>query len=315
VKVLCIDGGGIRGLIPALVLAEIERRTGRRIAQMVDLIAGTSTGGILACGLTRSGADGGPLYSAAELAGIYEQEGPKIFHRSLLKRIRSVEGWVDERYDDDGLDAALARYLGDASLSGALVDVLVTAYEIHDRFAFFFRSARARSDPEYDFPLVGVARATSAAPSYFEPAEVTDVAGARTYPLIDGGVYAVNPAMCAYADIVAAGQATALELMLSLGTGSHTRAYTLDETRSWGQLEWARPVLDIVFDGVADTIDFEAGRLMGNRYVRLQTELDRASDALDDASESNLAALREEAEHLIAASDAELDRACAILAA
>jgi hypothetical protein len=121
--------------------------------------------------------------------------------------------------------------------------------------------------------------------------------------------------MCAYADIVAAGQATALELMLSLGTGSHTRAYTLDETRSWGQLEWARPVLDIVFDGVADTIDFEAGRLMGNRYVRLQTELDRASDALDDASESNLAALREEAEHLIAASDAELDRACAILAA
>jgi uncharacterized protein len=315
VKVLCIDGGGIRGLIPALVLAEIERRTGRRIAQMIDLVAGTSTGGILACGLTRSGPDGAPLYSAAELAGIYEQEGPRIFHRSLLKRIRSAEGWIDERYDDDGLNAALVRYLGDASLSAALVDVLVTAYEIHDRFAFFFRSARARRDPTYDFPLVGVARATSAAPSYFEPAEVRDVAGARTYPLIDGGVYAVNPAMCAYADIVAAGQAEALELMLSLGTGAHTRAYTFEETRSWGQLEWARPILDIVFDGVADTIDFEAGRLMGNRYVRLQTELDRASDALDDASEANIAALRTEAEQLIAASDAELDRACAILAA
>jgi uncharacterized protein len=71
VKVLCIDGGGIRGLIPALVLAEVEQRTGRRIAEMVDLVAGTSTGGILASGLTRRGPGGRPLYSAAELAGIY----------------------------------------------------------------------------------------------------------------------------------------------------------------------------------------------------------------------------------------------------
>jgi patatin-like phospholipase/acyl hydrolase len=315
VKVLSIDGGGIRGLIPALVLAEIEQRTGRRIAEMVDLVAGTSTGGILACGLTRPGPEGRPLYSAAELAGIYVEEGPRIFHRSLVKRIFSVEGWLDERYEDDGLDAALARYLGGATLSEALVDLLITAYEISDRFAFFFRSARARDDPTYDFPLVEVARATGAAPSYFEPAEATDVVGARTYPLIDGGVFAVNPSMCAYADVTAAGRAGELELMLSLGTGEYTRAYTFEQTRWWGQLEWARPVLDIVFDGVADTTEFVAATLMGDRYVRLQTELDVASDDLDDASPANLAALRTEAERLIAASAAEIDRVCAILAA
>ena len=96
-KVLSIDGGGIRGLIPALVLAEIERRTGRRIAEMVDLVAGTSTGGILACGLTRPGPGGAPLYSAEDLAAIYVEEGPRIFHRGLLKRIFSVEGLIDER--------------------------------------------------------------------------------------------------------------------------------------------------------------------------------------------------------------------------
>jgi patatin-like phospholipase/acyl hydrolase len=315
VKVLCIDGGGIRGLIPALVLAEIERRTGRRTAEMVDFVAGTSTGGILACALTRRGPDGRPLFTAEDLAGIYVEEGPRIFRRSLLKRIFSFEGWIDERYEDDGLDATLRRYLGDALLSDALTDVLVTAYDIHDRFAFFFRSQRARNDPAYDFPLVQVARATSAAPSYFEPAEVTDRAGARTYPLIDGGVYAVNPSMCAYADVVAAGRADRLELMLSLGTGAHTRAYTFEEARDWGQLGWARPALDMVFDGVADTIEFEAGTLMGDRYVRLQTVLDLASDDLDDASQSNLADLRTEAERLIAASASELDRVCAILAA
>jgi patatin-like phospholipase/acyl hydrolase len=315
VKILCIDGGGIRGLIPALVLAEIERRTGRRTAEMVDFVAGTSTGGILACALTRRGPDGGPLFTAEELAGIYVEEGPRIFRRSLLKRLFSIDGWIDERYEDDGLDAALERYLGDAPLSDALTDVLVTAYDIHDRFAFFFRSQRARNDPAYDFPLVQVARATSAAPSYFEPAQVTDRAGARTYPLIDGGVYAVNPSMCAYADVAATGRADGLELMLSLGTGAHTRAYTFEETRGWGQLGWARPALDMVFDGVADTIDFEARTLMGDRYVRLQTELDLASDDLDDASQSNLADLRTEADRLIAASASELDRICAILAA
>jgi uncharacterized protein len=315
VKALCIDGGGIRGLIPALVLAEIERRTGRRTAEMVDFVAGTSTGGILACALTRRGPDGRPLFTAEELAAIYVEEGPRIFRRSLLKRIFSVGGWIDERYEDDGLDAALERYLGDALLSDALTDVLVTAYDIHDRFAFFFRSQRARNDPAYDFPLVQVARATSAAPSYFEPAQVTDRSGARTYPLIDGGVYAVNPSMCAYADVVAAGSADRLELMLSLGTGAHTRAYTFEETSGWGQLGWARPALDMVFDGVADTIEFEALTLMGDRYVRLQTELDLASDDLDDASQSNLADLHTEADRLIAASASELDRVCAILAA
>ena len=77
--------------------------------------------------------------------------------------------------------------------------------------------------------------------------------------------------------------------MLSLGTGAQTRAYTFAQTRWWGQLEWARPVLDMVFDGVADTIEFEAGTLLGDRYVRLQPELELASDDLDDASAENLA--------------------------
>ena len=69
------------------------------------------------------------------------------------------------------------------------------------------------------------------------------------------------------------------------------------------------------FDGVTDTIEFEAGTLMGDRYVRLQTELDVASDDLDDASEQNLAALRFEAERLIAASEAEIERVCSVLVA
>src|SRR4051812_1971506 len=239
-KVLSIDGGGIRGLIPALVLAEIERRTGRRTAEMFDLIAGTSTGGVLACALSRRGGDGRPMYSADDVADLYVSEGPKIFDRSLVKTITSVGGLLDEKYDDAGLNAALEAYLGDARLKEVLADVMLTAYDIHDRFAFFFRSARARTDDEYDFSLRDAARATSAAPTYFEPTEVTDAAGARTYPLIDGGVYAVNPAMCAYAEVLGGGHE--LEVLASLGTGAQTRHYEFDDVRGWGQIEWARPL-------------------------------------------------------------------------
>src|SRR3954469_10126713 len=128
-KVLCIDGGGIRGLIPALVPAEIERRTGPPTAELFDLIAGTSTGGILACGLTRPGPDGRPLHSADDLAELYRTGGPKSFAPPLRKTVTSAGGLLDERYDDDALNRALAPYLGDPHLTDAVTDVFVTAYD------------------------------------------------------------------------------------------------------------------------------------------------------------------------------------------
>lgn len=79
IKILSIDGGGIRGIIPALILAEIEQRTGKPICQMFDLIAGTSTGGILALGLTRPDDTGQPAYRAEDLVRLYKTEGPVIF--------------------------------------------------------------------------------------------------------------------------------------------------------------------------------------------------------------------------------------------
>ncbi|MBI5106675.1 MAG: patatin-like phospholipase family protein, partial [Solirubrobacterales bacterium] len=295
-----------RGLIPSLVLAELEQRSGRRVHELFDFVAGTSTGGILAAALTRP--DPPP---ATEVVGLYEREGPEIFSRSLLKRITSADGNLDERYESTGLVAALRRHLGAHRLSEALVDVLITAYELEDRFAFLFRSSRARTDPAYDFALADAAHATSAAPTYFEPVRVRDAAGARSYALVDGGVYATNPSMVAIAEL----GHERIDLLLSLGTGSLTRPLPFEQARGWGRLEWASRIVDVVFDGVADTVGFEAGQLLGDRYVRLQTQLDDASDDLDDASAANLAALRREAERLIARESATLDRVVAALSA
>jgi patatin-like phospholipase/acyl hydrolase len=289
-KILAIDGGGIRGLIPALVLAEIEKRTGRPTSSLFDLVAGTSTGAIIACALTRPA----PL-SAEEVAAIYEDEGPQIFHASLLKKVTSLGGVIDERYDARGLVSSLQRHLGTARLADAITGILVTAYDLELRQALWLRR-------EDDVSMVDAAHASSAAPTYFEPVRL----GART--LIDGGVFAINPAMLAYGEAEGS-----VAVLASLGTGEHTRPLPYGQVKDWGRLEWAQPIIDVVFDGSADVDDEVLQRLIAENYIRLQTRLEEASDDLDDASPENLAALRREADRLIAAHSADIDRLCRLL--
>ena len=303
VRILSIDGGGIRGLVPALVLAELEARTGRPVAELFDLVAGTSTGGILACALCRPD----PL-PARELVGLYRTEGPVIFRRSLGRRITSVEGLVDERHSAGPLEEVLARYLGTTRMSEATTRLLVPAYDLEAREPRFFKSWRA----DLDAPMAAVARATSAAPTYFEPAHLDG------RWLIDGGLVANSPAMCAYAE--AARLALDAELgpvrVVSLGTGRQTRAIPGPRATGWGLIGWARPVIDVVFDGVTDAVDYQLRELLGpDAYDRFEVDLDRASDALDDAGERNLALLAEQAAGLIATRSEDLDRVVAGLLA
>lgn len=301
-RVLSIDGGGIRGLIPALMLEELERRAERRVFELFDLIAGTSTGAILACALCAPD----PL-PAARVAALYEEEGPEIFSRSIFQRIRSADGLLDERYDSAALDGALARFLSDKRLSRTRPDLVVPAYDTAGPGPFFFKTTDARESPEDDFPLSVVARASSAAPTYFEPSAVDGRA------LVDGGVFAANPAMSAFAEVLRF-QPGAEVVLLSLGTGERTRRRTFDEIEDWGLLEWARPLLDVVFDGISDAVDYQLRHALGEgRYWRFQVELTRASDALDDATDENLRALRAQAEEFIAGRSADLDAVIALL--
>ena len=298
-RVLAIDGGGIRGLIPALVLTELERRAGRRTYEMFDLIAGTSTGGILACAVCAPD----PL-PASDLVQLYTEEGPKIFDRSLFQRIRSADGLLDEKYDDAALDSALERFLEHKRLAETLPDLIVPSYDTALPGPYFFKTTKAKETPETDdFPLSVVARATSAAPTYFEALEAGDKA------LVDGGVFATNPAMCALAEVLNQEDLRPRDVvLLSLGCGQRTEKHSFDEIKDWGLVGWARPILDVVFDGVSDAVNYQLERVLSpDRYLRLQVELTLASDDLDDASEENLARLRSQAEDLISTSSADLD--------
>jgi patatin-like phospholipase/acyl hydrolase len=301
-RVLSIDGGGIRGIIPALVLQEVERRAGRPVFELFDLIAGTSTGAIIACALCAPE----PL-PASRVVTLYEDEGPEIFARSIFQRIKSANGLLDEKYDSDALDATLARFLADKLLSQTRPDLIVPAYDTARPGPYFFKTMKARASSHEDFPLAVVARASSAAPTYFEPSEVDSRA------LVDGGVFAVNPAMSAFAEVLRF-QPGADVVLLSLGTGQRTRCRSFDQIKDWGLLEWARPLLDVVFDGISDAVDYQLRHaLRQGRYWRFQVELTRASDELDDASEENIRRLRAHAEELIAARSEDIDAVIALL--
>ena len=92
-KVLSIDGGGIRGIIPSLVLDYLERESGKPISELFDLCVGTSSGGIIALGLAQADAAGAPKYSARDLADFFENSGDKIFERTIWRNIRSAGGF------------------------------------------------------------------------------------------------------------------------------------------------------------------------------------------------------------------------------
>lgn len=323
VNILSIDGGGIRGVIPAAVLTAIEERAGKPIAELFDLIAGTSTGGILALGLTIDDGSGRPKHSAAALRELYLERGAEIFPPLRPSWARVARGAFDERYAEKPLIEVLKSCMGEARLKDALRRVLVTAYEVELRQPFFFRSARAAEDPGgYDYPVWQAARATAAAPTYFEAARIPSPEDATdAYALVDGGVFANNPAMCALTDLRQGHHAEAAEpvevedmFMVSLGTGELNGRIPWDEARDFGFYGWGRHLLGVVMDGVADAAAFQCEQFLEDRYHRFQTPLEAGTTGLDDASQRNLEALDERAKKLVAEQSARIDEVCERLA-
>jgi patatin-like phospholipase/acyl hydrolase len=317
-RILSIDGGGIRGVIPAIVLKEIEERTGMPICRLFDLIVGTSTGGIIALGLTRPDGNGEPANSAAEILDLYAEEGGRIFSRTIWHRARAFGNAIEEKFPAGPLEEVLREYLGDARLRDALTDVLVTAYEIERRTPWFFRSRTAQEDAAYDFEMTKVARATSAAPTYFEPLKLETEGTVDYWTLVDGGVFANNPAMCGVAEAMGTYGRDDL-IVVSLGTGELTRRIAYEEARDWGLLGWARPILDVVFDGVSDTVDYQVKQLCESkegvrRYHRFQATLDIGKDDMDDASATNIHALKLVGQGLVEKRGSDLDELCESLA-
>lgn len=291
-KVLAVDGGGIRGIIPALVLAEIETRTKRSICDLFDLLAGTSTGGIIALGLVKPGPDGKVEKSATDIVNIYQQTGTRIFPRTFLQglHVGLVRG---PKYNAAGLEAVVSEQFGDTRLKDALKPVLVPSHDIGKQMPLFFKSEQAKASPAADFAMRDVVRATTAAPTFFAPARIEPADASTYYALVDGGIDAGNPAMCAYAEAIKMGQSDGGVLMVSLGTGEQGWSIDYAAACNWGAVEWASNLIGMVMDGSNVTVDYQLRQILQRdappqSYFRFQVTLDGATGGIDDASPGNL---------------------------
>jgi uncharacterized protein len=324
IRILSIDGGGIRGIIPARILQRIEEATAKPASQLFHLIAGTSTGGIIGCGLAKGKA-------AGEMAELYAGRGGEIFQRSLWGKVTTIDRLSNPDYDPAPLESILAQQLGDTWLAEVIgAELLVPSYAIQlpyeqpgnglgvlaPRAPYLFKSWKAKGskiDPgdvpdKLNFRLRDIARATSAAPTYFPPALIRNRAG-EEFGMIDGGVFANNPAMCALAAAYKLFPDARKFMIVSLGTaGSLERPIPYDEAKNWGLVHWARPVLNVLFDGNSDTVCYEVGQMPGVTQYRFDISLgiglrldpNAVDEDFDDASPDNIRWIEGKAQALTA---------------
>jgi len=188
-RILCIDGGGIRGTFPASFLAKLEQHLDHPIGSYFDLIAGTSTGGILAIGLAMG-------LRASVLLDLYGKRGPEIFGANhsttgnfLIRRFRGLRHYCRSKHDLDALRTVLKEVLGDKRIGHAHTRLIIPAWNPVARCVYIYKTAHhSRLKTDYNSLAVDAALATSAAPTYFRH-HITE----HNMGLLDGGVWANNP--------------------------------------------------------------------------------------------------------------------------
>jgi len=292
-RILSIDGGGIRGIIPATILASIEERTGKPISQLFDLIAGTSTGGILTLGLTMPNSSGEPEFTAHQLCKLYERDIPHIF--------RHPQSWwgnlLRPKYRSSAFKQILQKSFGDCHLKDALTDVLITCYDIEHRLPYIFKSRSAKLQSDFDFRIRDVALAASASPTMFYPVRLPRSSRHRPVYLVDGGVFANNPSISALSEMQSIlSYENKKYFIVSIGTGKSERPLTHEFINLWGYVHWSRPMLELVTDSISESVHEQMKYLLpsadDHQYYRLQVDLpESVNPAIDDASKKNMQAL------------------------
>eukprot|EP00250_Pteridium_aquilinum_P010983 c19764_g1_i3 orf=207-1295(-) len=303
VTILSIDGGGIRGVIPATILEFLEEELqildgpNVRIADYFDVIAGTSTGGLLGGILSAPDDKGRPLFTAKDAMEFYTKQGPNIFAKRGIPFLTQLLG---PKYSPNFLEKALKENLKDLKMKDTLTELLVPTFDIKIMQPTIFSTAEAKQDESKNAYVRDVLRGTSAAPTYFPPYlfhTTTSTGEERAFNLVDGGVGMNNPA---YNNL----------LVLSLGTGKVVRSYNAVNAAKWGAISWIlknghTPIMDIVSEASVDLVDYNLNMLFSfiqrpENYLRIQAfNISADAASIDDISHANLKILRDIGEKLL----------------
>ncbi|XP_030540076.1 patatin-like protein 2 [Rhodamnia argentea] len=328
ITILSIDGGGIRGIIPGVILgfleSELQKLDGEdaRIADYFDVIAGTSTGGLIAAMLAAPDKKNRPLYGGKDIKAFYLDHCPKIFPQprcpsKIVNAVRMIKAVAGPKYRGKYLHRLVKEKLGDTRLHQTLTNVIIPTFDIKELQPTIFSSFQVKKNPSLDALVSDICIGTSAAPTYL-PAHYFSTknpnGSAREFNLIDGGVAANNPALVAVSEvtkeIINANSDFDLPdmkptdytrfLVLSLGTGSSKseKKYSAKKASKWGVLGWltnggSTPLVDVYTQATADMVDIHLSTVFQSlkceNYLRIQDDtLTGDVASVDTATRENL---------------------------
>ena len=312
--ILSIDGGGVRGIVAAVLLEALEQerqalKATRPFADCFDLIAGTSTGAIVAAGLALPNENGdGPLATPGDLRELYRRNARQIFPTNFWRKIPllgRLPQFFGPLYASEPLVGVLKNVLGNADFCDLRRNLLISSYAIEPRGTAFFRGGpeyhTTTLPPEVTKPADGVSvvdavAGSAAAPTFFPPRKITNSRSGEITTVIDGGVFLNDPSMLALADAVMLFPDDDIHV-ISIGTGRDIDPYPYERARRWGFLQWLAPagrfrtpLISSISDGQARAVNAQMKKLLGNNYHRFDYDLTQGygSSALDDASPRNL---------------------------
>lgn len=312
-RILSIDGGGIRGIIPATLLVYLEEclktnsgNPDAHIADYFDLIAGTSTGGILTALYLTPDANKRPRYTAQDALDFYLNYGQTIFHKNFWYTLKSLNGVLGAKYPAKPFKELLHSIFGSLRLSELLKPCLIPSFDIKNNRAIFFNQIDCLAHHKEDFFIRHIIRATTAAPSYFPVAQITSCEN-TPFSLIDGGVFANNPALCAYIECQKLTDHYLSPhdiLLLSLGTGITHHNLNTRFLNSGGVSQWALPLFNILLSSNSEIVHHKLNVIfddlnLDNNYLRIQTHFDSYDAkelALDSTTTADMRALCDLAE-------------------
>lgn len=336
ITVLSIDGGGIRGIIPGTILdfleSELQKLDGEdvRIVDYFDVIAGTSTGGLVAAMLTAPNENNRPLFAAKDIIDFYLDNCPKIFPQesSLFPQVTKViKALSGPKYDGKYLHDVVKEKLGEIKLHQTLTNIAIPTFDIKTLQPTIFSTYEVNYKPTLDALLSDICIATSAAPTYL-PAhsfETKDPTGTvREFDLIDGGVAANNPTLIAIGEVTKQIMRKSADyfaikqmdygrlLVISLGTGTQKAGekYSAIGAAKWGLMGWltngsSTPLIDVFTQASSDMVDFHLSVVFQalhseKNYLRIQDDtLTGDVSSVDIATEKNLEDLVKVGERLL----------------
>ena len=307
-KILSIDGGGLRGIVPLQVIKYIENLTKEPIHKSFDLIAGTSTGGILTCALTLQDYDASiadkRMFDLEKIEKLYKEKGKEIFppfDGFISKNHNKVHKWFRPQFKIDNLSKILYAYFEDYRITSCLRPIFITSFDIHRNRPLYFTTREASLFHEKNAKLTEICKATTAAPTYFQSHNFNY--DGENITCIDGGVIMNNPSIGALIEVLGnpdykhyniGGKALNLQniYILSLGTGRASKILNSSKSKNWGRIKWIKPIIDISTTGAPVKIAHQQmatifnSNGLNNQYLRINIDINQEYAEMSDSRDS-----------------------------